>query len=451
VLADYLQKYPTGAFVGAATFRRAYAAQQMMDFETSRAELNAFLENFPGHENEAEARILLADALMHDGFMEEGLATLALIPPEQTRFFEEGWFKAGKALKAMEENQRLFDHMLRFREEHPLSPRVPEALFHAGWVLRQEGRDEEARQLYWDALAEFGNNPAARGVEDLFAPLLRLYEGEDGLRQYLARVRDLREDREPGEPIVLRSLWAEAKALQRTDPERARNLLLEAGRQADVRFTSPQLLADFADARLQVGDTVGARQMFADLIKWNPRAPQKDRALAELGLLEMREGRPRAALEHFARFQRETFGSRQTGRVLLAKSAIEAERGQSEAAIASLEELLASDATTGQEKAEALFRIGEIHLANGRPQLAVPYFQRIYIMHGRWRDWVAKAYLRSGEAFEKLRDTDSARRTYAEFLAQPELAEFAEAETARRNLDRLGGPLVDETTEEHSS
>jgi TolA-binding protein len=451
VLADYLKKYPEGSFVGAATFRRAYAAQQMMDFETSRAELEAFLETFPGHENEAEARILLADALMNDGFMEEGLAVLALIPPEQTRFFEEGWFKAGRALKAMEENERLYAHMVQFREEHPLSPRVPEALFHAGWVLRQDGRDEEARQLYWDALAEFGNNPAARGVEDLFSPLTRLYEGEEGLRQYLARVRDLREDKEPEDPITLRSLWAEARGLQKTDPERARHLLLEGGRQADVRFTSPQILADIADARLQVGDTVGAKEMFADLIKWNPRAPQKDRALAELGLLEKRDGRSRAALEHFDRFLRETFGSRQTGRVLLAKAALEHERGQNQAAINSLEQLLASEATTGQEKAEALFRIGEIHLADGKPALAVPYFQRIYIMHGRWRDWVAKAYLHSGEAFEKLKDTEAARRTYAEFLAQPELEDFAEAETARRHLKRLGGPLPEEPALEQSS
>ena len=40
------------------------------------------------------------------------------------------------------------------------------------------------------------------------------------------------------------------------------------------------------------------------------------------------------------------------------------------------------------------------------PDLAISYFQRLYVMHGRWRDWVAKTYYRSGEAFEKLDDLD---------------------------------------------
>ena len=43
-------------------------------------------------------------------------------------------------------------------------------------------------------------------------------------------------------------------------------------------------------------------------------------------------------------------------------------------------------------------------------------------MHGRWRDWVAKAYYRSGEAFEKLDDYASVRRTYQELAGREALA-----------------------------
>jgi len=451
VMDEYLASYPDGMFVGAAKFRKAYAAQQMMDFPTSIEELQTFLREHPGHEQKAEALVLLGDALMNEGEIEEGIAAFLQIPPGQTRFFEEGWFKVGQAYKLMEEYDLLLEHMLQFRREHPHSPRVAEALFHAGWVHRQAGEDEVARQLYWDAIEEYGNDPSVRAVEDLFPALIRLYRGEDEQRQYLARLRDLREDDSEGNSVLtMRSLWAEASALQRSDPEAARLLLLEAARLAKVQTTNPMVLADFAQARMDSGDRTGAAEVFQDLIKWNPRAPQKDRALAQLGLMEKAAGRNRAALDYFERFARETMGSFFTGKVLLAKAELEMERGQNAAAKQSLEELLSSDSTTGQEKAEALFQLGEIHMAENKPGLAVPYYQRIYIMHGRWRDWVAKAYLRSGEAFEKLADREAARRTYAELIDHPELADFAETAEAKKRLDKLGGPPPQEPVEEQA-
>ena len=105
-----------------------------------------------------------------------------------------------------------------------------------------------------------------------------------------------------------------------------------------------------------------------------------------------------------------------------------------------MERLLANEYALGQEKAKALYLIGEIHMSESRPDLAIPYFQRLYVMHGRWRDWVAKAYYRSGEAFEKLNDQLSARRTYQELAEREDLAGFEET---RRPVAAwiLGGPL----------
>lgn len=462
VLADYMEKYPQGAFVGEAQFRRAYCAHQLMDYTTSIEEFQTFLSERPGHNREAEAFILLGDALMNEGLIEEGMEVYARIPPEQVRFFEEGWFKTGRALKLMEEFDQLKEHMLTFRENFPQSPRVAEALYHAGWVLRQQEREEEARELYWSAIEEYIDQPAMRSVEDLFPALLRLYPGEEGAKQFATRIKDLRVDAggtQEGEAapsasltddedtamqtLRLRALWAESLALRKTDPQRAHLLLVEAARDANPRTTSPLLMADFADALLESGDKAAALSLYADLVKWNPRAPQKDRALAELGLIEKERGKDKAAMAHFERFMRETNGSRQTGRVLLAKAELEAERGQNAAARASLEALLASNATTGQEKARALYEIGELFMQESNPSLALPYFQRIYIMHGRWRDWVARAYLRSGEAFEKLGNTDAARRTFAEMLDDPGLADFPEFETAEKHLKRLGGRITE--------
>jgi tetratricopeptide (TPR) repeat protein len=160
-----------------------------------------------------------------------------------------------------------------------------------------------------------------------------------------------------------------------------------------------------------------------------------------MGRIEMKRGNAKAALERFERFEREVVGSQLFGEVMLSRAQILQASGRVADARKDLEKLLASEYSIGKEKAEALYLIGETYMSESRPDLAVPYFQRLYVMYGRWRDWVAKAYYRSGEAFEKLNDELSARRTYQELIEREDLAGFEEALKARRRLDSIGGPF----------
>lgn len=442
VLDDYLEKFPEGTHRGDAEFRRAYCAQQLEDFPTSIRELNAFLRKNPGHDSTAEARVLLGDALMNEGRMKEGIAALKAIPRDAPRFHEEGVFKIGKAYKAMEEYGNLRRHMADFVEENPHSPRVAEAIYHIGWVSRQEGDPAKARKVYWDALDKYGNDPAIRSVEDLFPALSKLSKEPEEAQNYLTRLRGLHKEALAAkkETLAMRTLWAQALAVRRSDPALSRRLLLEAAALASVPTTNPLLLADFADAFQADGQTEKAEALWRDLVKWNPRAPQKDRALAALGTIALERGDEKAALAYFERFEREIQGSPILGSTLLAKARLLESHRRSADARKTLETVLANPTSRGQEKAEALFRIGNIHMREGKPALAVPYFQRIYVMHGRWREWVARAYLRSGEAFEKLKDDLSARRTYQELLEKEDLADLKESALARKRLDALGGP-----------
>jgi len=441
-----------GAFRGAAVFRKAYCAQQLEDYETSIRELGDYLRKFPGGEQSSEARVLLGDALMNEGLMEEGIAAFDGIDPADVRFYEEGVFKTAKALKLMEEYDRMRGRMEGFVDLSPRSPRVAEAIYNIGWVHRQNDEPEKARAIYWQAINTYGGDPSIRSVDALFPAPARLYRGDQEQAQYMARLRDQHEKAAASnEPtLAMRALWAQGNALRRRDPQQARTFFLEAAKLADVPNTNPLLLADFAEASLQAGKEYEGESLWKDLVKWNPRAPQKDRALAALGMLELQRGNERAALDHFDRFDREISDSMLVGHVMLARAGLHETRGNFDAARQSLESLLESRYATGPEKAEALFRMGELAMKEGRPDRAVPYFQRIYVMHGRWTDWVARAYLRSGEAFEKLNDTRSARRTYQELTGRSELAEMVETARARERLEALGGPLPEEspTTEQ---
>lgn len=442
---EYLKEFPKGQFAGNAVFRKACCAQQLEDYKTSIRELRSFMRTYPGHEEAAEARILLGDALMNEGEMEEGMAAFKGIPREETRFYEEGVFKTAKALKLMEEYERLLNHLTAFQKENPHSPRVAEAICQIGWLHRQNNKPDKARDLYWQAIQEHGDAPSIRSVEDLFPALSRLYKGEDSA-QYLARLRALAQEAgaKGQKTLRMRALWAAGNALKKSDPDQSRVLMLEAAALANVQTTNPLLLADFAEVLQSAGKSAESVAMYRDLVKWNPRAPQKDRALAALGFAELSGGNEAAALSWFDRYEKETLGSMLVGKVLLAKAGLQQKQGRADDARATMDALLANPLSGGREKAEALYRIGEIHMASGKPQLAVPYFQRIYVMHGRWAEWVAKAYVRSGEAFEKLKDADSARKTYQELSGKEELSGFPETARARERLQALGGPLKEE-------
>jgi len=446
VMDEYLRDFKDGAHRGNAVYRKAYCAQQMEDYATSIKELYVYRRQYPGHEESSEARVLLGDALMNEGRMDEGIASFMGIPKEDKRFYEEGVFKVAKAYKQMEEYGKMRDLMVEFKAGSPRSPRVAEAIYNIGWVDRQDGDPAKAREIYWEAINEYGNDPDIRSVDDLFPALVRLYKGPEESAHYQARLRDLaQEARAAGKKtLAMRVQWGQANALKKSDPDRAREALVEASALANVQTTNPLLLADFAEALLADGREKEGGAMFRDLVKWNPRAVQKDRAFAALGLLELQTGNEKAALAYFDRFEKETLGSMLFGKILLAKARLLEARGLSADARKTLETLLANPHSSGQEKAEALFLIAEGYMKENKPELAVPYYQRIYVMHGRWRDWVARAYLRSGEAFEKLSDKLSARKTYQELTEKEDFAAFLETGKARERLNALGGPLPKE-------
>ncbi len=441
VMDLYLGTFKSGRYYASATFRKAYCAQQTKDYQTSIRELESFLREHSTAVESDEARILLGDAMIAQGRLEEAVVVFRSISKENVQLHTEAVFKIGKVFRLTEQDEKFLRHMAQFKAENPRSPRVAEALYWIGWVHRQQGFPERAREVYWAALSEYGNDATIQSVEDLFPAILKLYQGDDEQAKLCTRLRNLRLEAEQTgkKTLATRAAWAEAVALRRRDPAQAQSGLVEVAKRLNVQTDNPIILADCGDALLGLGREQEAEDLYRDLIRWNPRAAQKDRALATLGKAEMRRGDTVAALQLFERFEREIVGSRLLGEVMISRAHILQASGRLAESREVLEQLLASEYPMGKEKAEALYLIGDAHMRDSRPDLAIPYFQRVYVMYGRWRDWVAKAYYRSGEAFEKLNDELSARKTYQELTEREDLTEFEETSKARRRLDLLRG------------
>jgi len=443
LMDEYLAKFPQGAHRGQAVFRKAYCLQQMEKYPAAIDELMAYLEKFPGEYENSEARVMLGNALMNEGFVEDGILEFKKIPPDQVKPYEEGVFRTAEALKLMEEYDQYRDLMQGFVDQNPRSTRVGEAIGNLGWYWRQQEKPETARELYRKAILDLGNDPSIRSTDDLFPALARLYRGPEETAQYLAWLRDqsVTAQQSGARPLQTRLLWAQAQALRKSDPEQSRNLLIQAAGKADVREDNPALLVDFANALIDSGRDAEGKKMLRDALRWNPRALQKDRILASLGDLELRAGNEKEALALYTRFEKENLGSAIFGPTMLSKAKLLSKRGEKSQARATLDSLLATDTVRTDLKAEALCMMGELYLSENNPAKAVPYFIQVYNMYGRWKPWVAKSYFQAAAALEKLKETDKARRTLQEMLEKTELEETPEFPLAKERLQALGGPL----------
>ena len=450
ILGPHGQRFPDGSLRAAAAFRRAYCAQSMKDYPQAEIELQAYLQKFPGGEEADEARILLGDALLAQGKSEEGKGVYSSIAPGAARAHEDAQFKLAKVLKLEEDFDGLRALLQKFLGENPRSPRAAEALFLIGQSWRQQEQPDKAVAEYRGAIDRFGNDPEAVAVEEMFLALGKYYKGEQEQRDYLAELRSLREnaEKEKKKVLALRATWALAQAVRKSDPPLSGALLREASATVRPDETSPLIIADCAEAlAAAAADEPGtaessarlakSSQLFRDLIKWHPRAAQKDKALVALARVALDAGDPALAIDYYDKLERDTPWSPLMGEALSKRAEIELAAGNTDKAAETYNKLLAAQNAPGKLKAQALLALGEIEMSKKRPQLAVPYYQRIYILYGKWRDVVAQAYLRSGEAFEQLNDREAARKTYEELANSEDLGPLPQAQTAREKLKKF--------------
>ncbi|MCB1230352.1 MAG: tetratricopeptide repeat protein [Verrucomicrobiae bacterium] len=440
-LRAYLGKYDTPKYRKEAIFRIAVCTFSLGEYVDSIAMFEDFIGKYAGDELVDEARLLMGDALFAEGEIDRGIEVYQAIRPESTRFFEDAWFKIGKAYKLTEEFDEMERHFERFVQQYPDSGRMPEAVYWLGWL---ETKDEDfagARARYWDTIVMHGNRPELTSMEDLFLALPKVYQpdGDAGREALLKKLEEMRQLAESGkrDTLALRCAWARAKVLERIDPERAKAALLATTPLVDPKVHNPMVTVDCADAQREAGNLLVAKQLYTETRRWHPRTIQKDRIYAGLGQIAESEGEIDDAIAFYEKFEKETAASTRLGEIQLAKAGLLAEKGRRPEAMATLESVLASDTVSASRKAEALLTLGELKLKSGEKKEALPYFERVYVAYGKFGELNAKAYAQRGETLESLGMGREALEVYRELAGREDLKTFEEARSATDKVKEL--------------
>ncbi len=446
----YLAKYDEPRYKKEAIFRIAVCTFSNGEYTGSIQLFEDFLTQYEGDPLADEANLLLGDAYLGEGDIEKGFAAYEAVRPQSTRFFEDAWFKKGKAMKLLEEFDRMREHYETFVAEYPTSNRMPEAVYWIGWVYSSQEQPDKAQEIYWKTIDEHGNDPDMFTMADLFSALPKVYknDGEEGRQELLTRLektKSLAETRDQ-DTLALRATWARANLIAKNSAEMGQTGLLAAGKFADPKVHNPLITVAIADAQREAGNILVAKEMYKEIRKWHPRAIQKDRIYAGLGAIAEVEKDYSQAIEYYQKFEIETAASTGLGEIQLAKARVYQAQGQKSKAQETLEAVLETGNIPAATKAKALFDIGELLVAQDEKKKATAYFERVYVAYGKFGELNAKAYWARGEILEDLDMNREALEVYRELAGREDLSRYDEFKNAGDKISRLEPLVPDEPT-----
>jgi TolA-binding protein len=420
------------------TYRIASTRYAQRDLDRAGKDLEGFLQEFPGHGREAEARVLLGDTLMGSGDLDRALDTFRKVPEEMETQSTYAAFQIGKILKAQENYEELSDHFEAYGARPGPPPRVSEALYWVGWAEDRMGRPGSAEPIFLDALARFGNDPEATEVMAIIKGLGRLNrvlgrepgafddwiesETTSALAQerftYFARLRLHQADRHL---TAGRSYAAEA-------------LLLEIAAKAPLEALDPVALGRVGTTLMEIG-APSAEDYFHRLLSTYPKSFDRAYAWYGLGKTAYDAGDDATAVDWLDRCPAETPTHPVAPRALLIGAGAHLNLGAPERAAAGYNEILKMKSARGRLHADAL--------ATSDTARAIACFQRIYTLYQAYSDLVSEAYYRSAVLFEERGDLEAAYNSFRELADDQRLRDTAFYLQALDARDRLEPKIRD--------
>jgi TolA-binding protein len=464
-IGDYLTKYPEGRFVADGRYRIAAAQYAMQKYSESESQLESWLRDYPvEHPQRGEVLSTQGDVFAGQGRIDDAIKSYrgamgGKLSDDQLGYVLDELTKHYQSKRDFGTAAILWEDFARENPDHPF---VINAAYWIGKLRSREGKQDEAVKQMGDIARRYLNDASRDAVERLLTQMATILArnpkaGPDGVRPaplsaeaISARVRrELLTSQNRDNPTVkARVLFTEAEvASLRKNNVLRDQLLVRIGEETDAAALSPGLLGGVGDLLLAQGKTERARACYDQLVLSYPKSMYADFGYVGLAEIAFQAGDYDTAWVQFtnaidragARFKlREaTLGQAKT---LLAQ-------GKLEQAKELFEQIAGNKSWRGPATAQSIYSLGEILLKRGGPDelaQAQAHFQRVYISYKKFTPWVARAYLSSGQTFEKLGKPREALATYREMKRDARLTDFPEYKTGLERLDILEKTLPPE-------
>ena len=464
---DYVADHPNGSFLADARYRLAVCKYAASLYDQVIADCQTWEKQFPSNPQLGEVLALLGDAYAASN--REAVATPVYIRSYQTAPTDEvvnySLFAASKLLQKTGEWGKVAELFSGFIKDKPENPTVVSAIYWIGKAKAHEGKIDEAKQLTADTIKKYVADPKHDAVEQLITQLAQLCVkkkpvvagGADPgfgsgttaqpgspppattdpgteLDRLLSSTAD-----EKSATAKARILFARAElARLRHQPDEEENRIAQIAREFKPEDLSPFLLGEVGDYLLRtekVDQAVGFYQWLQDDFSKSQMVDYAYRGLGEIAY--QRRDYP-TALRYFTDGTKKIVAGQKLKDISLGRAKSLLALGKLDEAQKGFEQVASVREWRGEATACSVYSLGQIAAKRGKWAEANAYFQRVYVGYQKFLSWVAKAYIASGESFEKLGQTQEATNTYRELLRNEKLANFPEATEARKRLQALG-------------
>ncbi|MBV9009316.1 MAG: tetratricopeptide repeat protein [Verrucomicrobia bacterium] len=454
-LRDYISKNPRGSYITDARYRLAVCKYAASLYDEVIRDCKDWQADYPDNQQLGEVLALLGDAYAATGRDDD--AVQAYIRSYKIAATEEvtnySLNAASKLLQKKGDWPKLAELYNQFINEKPDSPTVLTALYWIGKAKAHEGKTDEAKQITADTIKKYINDPAREQVELLLTQLAQLCvrkktpadqsatatptptpAPDPGVE--LDHLLGATEQNATGKARVLYAK-AELARLRRNTAEEERNIA-EIAKNFQPDDLSPVLLGRAGDYLLAQNQPDRAATFYQRLMDEYPKSDSIDYAYNGLGEIALQKHDLLRALKYFTDGTDKIAASTKLKDLTIGKAKTLFDMGRFVEAKKAFEQIASVREWRGESTAYAVYELGEIEAKRNHWAEANAYFQRVYVGYQKFLPWVAKAYVRSAECFEKLGKQQEAVNTYRELLRNEKLANFAEAAEAKKKLESMG-------------
>lgn len=491
-LDAYLQKYPEGAYVADVEYRLDVIKFANKQYDQVISDSVAWQQKYGTASPLAEVLSLMGDCYASEDRDDEAIKTYTA-SYQAARSPNVLNYSIFAAAKLLQKHTRWADIVQMFQEFIENNPDHPTAVAAIVWIGRADiklGKVEQAKQFMADTAKQYLNDPSREAVDEIITQLAQLYahrhlqlsppptavppvspavltsasvppsigaglsSADTTLATAASNVQppvSAAEDPTQALEEILtipdldsqataraRILYAKAELarLQRQN-EVAKQILLEIGKDFKPEDLSPILLGKVGDCLVQEGQTDQAVSFYNQLMDEYAKSAVVDYAYNGLGQIAYAQKDYQKADRYFSKALDKGLAEGKLKEITLGEAQTLLELNRPEEARPLFEQVASTRAWRGEATALSVFSLGQIEMQLGKFAEANAYYQRVFVAYQGYPDVQAKAYLKSGQAFEKLGRVTEAVNTYSEMLRNPHLSSFPEFSDAKQRLDQL--------------
>lgn len=441
----YERKFPKGQFSGDIRYRRGIILLATKEYDALLTSMRALLADSSAQGFTGQIHTLIADALSATGDNDGAATEYALAVANangDANVLSYSLEQATMMLRGARRWAELETLWKDFLEKNPNHPMKLRGVAELSKLLTRANKKEEAQKMLAGVALKEIHNVRSEYVEMLLSQLAGTFAPARSVKKdapkpdFDAQIRllddQLKIPDDQHTPIYkARVAFANSELARMMRLPDQNHKFMDEVAATNPQELSPLLLSMAGQYLFDAKEYTKAIPIYTQLRTAFPDSPFSDAAPVGLGRIYLDKKDYIKALAEFEFAINKAAGFSMLKEATFGKAQALQGLGKNDEAKKLYEEIVAAKEWRGVEKAGALYQLGELAAEAGDKGAANGYFQRIYLSHGAFPEYAAKAYIRSAEMLSLDGQHEAALNTYRELLKNAKYAARPEGDIAR--------------------